>query len=919
MKHPLAAAVSVVLAVITLSSVFYSSGSPASVSSSFGNGDRWQQGLLGSGVGSGSYQQQQAASDEEHTVTTTVVAEEAGATQHEAQQGAKEQLLQPEEPSADQLDDNDEDEAANDGRLFADVTSLPPLDSTLYTVFRDDERRFRLVADDDDDDGGKWKVLAVPILSQPCLDYWLTYGELEGEACRRRAQRGQEDSGAGGGEGGGKVSDLPVTLDDSGGRSDDTADDDDRADARSRSDERSNGDADDHVDRLEPESRDRRDGDDGKKRDGAHYDSKDSLSSTDDSHASDDSLPSSSSSSSRVDFVWTWLNGSDPLWAARKHFYASHDRIGRVQAPPERHYRDHGELRAGMRAVEEALGGATAVGAGGSRFHVALTDWAHDDDERIRVGQRPVWLSGDPPHVQLAWHSSFWSDFGSASASRAEVLAASLPTFNSFSIEANLFNVPDLAPRFVYLNDDFFLTAPHSLADFHSPRSILGPLMPLIFAERNYTFPPPPPKENSGWIAWFTQSSPPFQPPCCGFINSPPQIDLSCNHEWSSLARSNHLLGKRFGHRHRPSHMHIPKPLLTPIMHEVAIIWGRDHLGRSTRRRFREDAKAQPGDYNAVWLSETLLTERSREAMLWSWAVAKLGQEAAVEGTWGHAENVYLRRMMGCETDRSKFRWWTTSPDGQEFTLNRTTTRRSLDPSHLSRIYSRLDADAPRQTTIGWTYLDGPVPPLGASIRECYVDYELCFGSWWARAMRSTSYTVDAAAMFRHLAFEKPRCGDCLLSLLVERSGNLGIRELLPRGSVNSSEPVMHRQPHMPLAADWRTTDFTYAAVTAGSKLTARDFAERLIARYAWSAVVNSSSIFSMVGSERGLESTIERIDAGVPPASAAINDDLPQVYGGGFGPGVKERLEALDRIERRFRAWLSSKWPKAGSWERHG
>lgn len=85
-------------------------------------------------------------------------------------------------------------------------------------------------------------------------------------------------------------------------------------------------------------------------------------------------------------------------------------------------------------------------------------------------------------------------------------------------------------------------------------------------------------------------------------------------------------------------------------MHEVALIWGKDHLSRSTTRRFREDGRTMPGDYNPVWLTETLLTERAREAMLWTWAVAKLGEEADIKGTWGHKENMYLRRLFGVTT-----------------------------------------------------------------------------------------------------------------------------------------------------------------------------------------------------------------------------------------------------------------------------
>ncbi|WP_312532971.1 Stealth CR1 domain-containing protein [Acinetobacter variabilis] len=41
-----------------------------------------------------------------------------------------------------------------------------------------------------------------------------------------------------------------------------------------------------------------------------------------------------------------------------------------------------------------------------------------------------------------------------------------LPTFNSLSIEMMLWNIPDISPYFLYLNDDFFFNAPSTVEDF---------------------------------------------------------------------------------------------------------------------------------------------------------------------------------------------------------------------------------------------------------------------------------------------------------------------------------------------------------------------------------------------------------------------------------------------------------------------
>lgn len=120
---------------------------------------------------------------------------------------------------------------------------------------------------------------------------------------------------------------------------------------------------------------------------------------------------------------------------------------------------------------------------------------------------------------------------------------------------------------------------------------------------------------------------------------------VSCNHEFSSLGRSNYLISKRFGFRPRATLLHIPKPLLQPILQESALIWASEFKG-STKRRFREDGRILPGDFNPVWLGETLLVERGREAMLWTWAVVKMGQGSRYPGHWEREEYELLRKVL---------------------------------------------------------------------------------------------------------------------------------------------------------------------------------------------------------------------------------------------------------------------------------
>lgn len=48
-----------------------------------------------------------------------------------------------------------------------------------------------------------------------------------------------------------------------------------------------------------------------------------------------------------------------------------------------------------------------------------------------------------------------------------------LPTFNSRSIESALWRIPDLAPQFIYLNDDFIITSPVEESDFFGGEGVV--------------------------------------------------------------------------------------------------------------------------------------------------------------------------------------------------------------------------------------------------------------------------------------------------------------------------------------------------------------------------------------------------------------------------------------------------------------
>jgi hypothetical protein len=107
----------------------------------------------------------------------------------------------------------------------------------------------------------------------------------------------------------------------------------------------------------------------------------------------------------RVDVVWTWVNGSDPLHAAAR---APFDRADGA-AGVAKQYREHNELLYSMRSVRAA----TASWAG-SRWHLVTNSYdvpdrsGADDDEELegkKLGQVPQWMDIDDAEEQgLTFH-----------------------------------------------------------------------------------------------------------------------------------------------------------------------------------------------------------------------------------------------------------------------------------------------------------------------------------------------------------------------------------------------------------------------------------------------------------------------------------------------------------------------------------
>ncbi|MDO9457065.1 stealth conserved region 3 domain-containing protein [Nocardioides sp.] len=142
-----------------------------------------------------------------------------------------------------------------------------------------------------------------------------------------------------------------------------------------------------------------------------------------------------------VDVVYTWVDGSDEAWEARRIARLAEvtgDPTTQTRAASGRaRYVDRGELRYSLRSLHLFAPWVRTI-------HV-VTD-----------GQVPAWLDVDHPRIHLVDH-------------RDLLPADALPTFNSHAIESVVHRIDGLAEHFVYFNDDFFVGAPTWPEAFFSP------------------------------------------------------------------------------------------------------------------------------------------------------------------------------------------------------------------------------------------------------------------------------------------------------------------------------------------------------------------------------------------------------------------------------------------------------------------
>ncbi|KAJ6464382.1 hypothetical protein C8R45DRAFT_1174511 [Mycena sanguinolenta] len=592
---------------------------------------------------------------------------------------------------------------------------------------------------------------------------------------------------------------------------------------------------------------------------------------------------------SKIDLIYTWVNSRrDPLH--HKARTKAQEKID-ARGPKEKRFREHDELRFSLRSIRKATSSWKH-----NAVHIISADVNPEDPKKPdgRLGLVPQWLNMNfnpprsehgPPPIYLHHDSELFRLIppGPQKPSINEVHAwrnKTLPTFNRRVLALPLFDqlhaiesqIPNLDPdlvseNIITLNDDYFMLRDLPPSAYHSP--LYGPV--LLFSTNRYVL-----SDATGHLEGLAESR--------------------------SLGWSNHILDQRFGARPRSYVMHNARALSLPLLHEASLAFPY-YFSATPLSHFRGAISTPPDmEVNMMFLGSHFVIERHREALLWSWIVAKWGgsSSAALNGKANAngmldaaAKDAMWAELGGTVgNDTLRVRW----PERS----SRLEVTQNLNQAGIREPFS--DADAP-QTRAQYSFVssDGYVYPYLPLIRtppplrhvpnpSDAVAYQI------SRAECLGEASEPAWDLFRRALVEKPECGDCFIFALVRASGQRGLDIFLPAANSPSSFHDASREAE--------TLPLILPAAAPPLPPNPRKFALRLIYRYSYSLGVSLTK-FIMMRSAKQARNKLMRVDKMPQTALLCINDDLPEWAVG-----------SVMAAERVLHEWFEERWPEKMEWE---
>ncbi|RDW59474.1 UDP-glucose 4-epimerase [Coleophoma cylindrospora] len=426
----------------------------------------------------------------------------------------------------------------------------------------------------------------------------------------------------------------------------------------------------------------------------------------------------------KMDFVYTWVNGSDEAFRNTMLEYELNSTLNDdeglwIKAHGVNRYRDWDELRYSIRSIEQY--------AKKFRNKIQILVNAVKMDEISK--QKPTWLADDhftEDTVQILSQEDFFT----------EEAMGCLPTFNSLTIENQIFNTKSDIDRMFALSDDMLLGKPHSASDIYSP--LFGPSIGL--------------KSNS-----------------YNTVNPPSDSDAHRFGEKPFLIYTSWLLNRRFGVRKRRGQVHFGHSLSRSLTREAMATFPSPSA-KSACKRFR----GEEGFQLYSWFATFHYTmERHREALLWSYIMLRSDKDENGNLGWEERQTIMADLEEGMANEgRTTFR------ERMYYKVEASLTAAGLDPPKVNL------------ETL-WTSLDGPFAIRDLECWEFNVDECLAPGFSSPKSdEHHTSYIFSSATIFDRLAVRDPNCGDCLIKLLLNRVRR-GLSPLLPDPATQSSHRRM--------------------------------------------------------------------------------------------------------------------------------
>ena len=135
-----------------------------------------------------------------------------------------------------------------------------------------------------------------------------------------------------------------------------------------------------------------------------------------------------------IDVVILWVDGSDEQWIRKRNEHLGKDVSQEEIEALAKQYRNWDNLQYLFRGIEQFMPWVR-------RVHF------------VTNGQKPEWLNEKAPKLNWVRHEDFMP-------------AEYLPVFSANPIELNVHRIPGLAERFIFFNDDMFVTRPTKQKDF---------------------------------------------------------------------------------------------------------------------------------------------------------------------------------------------------------------------------------------------------------------------------------------------------------------------------------------------------------------------------------------------------------------------------------------------------------------------